>query len=458
MARTGNILLVDDDPNLRRLLSLRLEGAGHTVVTAEDADAALKALRQVPVECVITDLRMEGMDGIGLLHHLGRERPTLPVILLTAHGSIPEAVTATQSGAIDFLSKPVDKRALLSRIDQALAHAGPASTDWESVWQSRITTRAPVMHRLLEDARVIAGTDTSILLHGESGTGKEVLARTLHEASPRREHPFVAINCGAMPEQLLESELFGHEKGAFTDAHQAREGLLRSASGGTVLLDEIGDMPHTLQVKLLRVLQERSVRPVGGQREYSVDIRICSATHRDLSRAITQGTFREDLYYRLAVISLHLPPLRDRMEDIGPLCRHFLEQIAARQSGRSAQRPKVYAPEAMEMLVGADWPGNIRQLANVVEQNAALTPGHVIPTQVVEKALQSQTVSSETTASLPSLAEARDAFIRDYLIQLLRITEGNVARSARLARRNRTEFYKLLSRHEVDPADFKRKA
>lgn len=377
--------------------------------------------------------------------------------MLTAHGSIPEAVTATQSGALDFLSKPVDKEALLERIDQALAHNGPAHDDWDAIWQSRITTRSPVMQRLLEDTRLVAGTDTSILVRGESGTGKEVLARTLHDASDRRDHPFVAINCGAMPEQLLESELFGHEKGAFTDAHQAREGLLRGANGGTVLLDEIGDMPHTLQIKLLRVLQERQVRPVGGQREYPVDIRILSATHRDLAQAITQGSFREDLYYRLAVVNLNLPPLRDRIEDIGPLCQHFLEEIAGRQPGRPNQRPKVYAPDAMERLVAADWPGNIRQLANVVEQNAALTPGHVITAPVVDKALGEHGASNSAATSLPPLAEARDAFIHDYLVQLLQITAGNVTRSARLARRNRTEFYKLLARHEIDPADFKHK-
>jgi len=456
MNRSGHILLVDDDPNLRRLLALRLEGAGHTVMTAESGAAALKALTRFPADCVITDLRMDGMDGIDLLHHLGRERPTLPVILLTAHGSIPEAVTATQSGALDFLAKPVDKQALLSRIDQALLHSGPAHTDWDDLWQTRIITRAPGMHQLLEDARLVADSDTSVLIRGESGTGKEVLARVLHEASARRNQPFVAINCGAMPEQLLESELFGHEKGAFTDAHQARQGLLRGADGGTVLLDEIGDMPPALQVKLLRVLQEREVRPVGGQRQYAVDIRFLSATHRDLDQAITAGTFREDLYYRLAVVNLHLPPLRERIEDIAPLCRHFLEQFANRKSGAPNQAAKTYAPEAMERLLRAPWPGNIRQLANIVEQNATLTPGHVISADIVARALQDQSANDTAPTTLPPLAEARDSFVRAYLIQLLQITAGNVSRAARLAQRNRTEFYKLLARHDIEPAEFKR--
>ncbi len=457
MTRTGNILLVDDDPSLRRLLALRLEGAGHNVRTAESGDAALKALTDFAADCVITDLRMHGLDGLGLLERLSHERPALPVILLTAHGTIPEAVTATQGGALDFLAKPVDKNVLLSRIEQALAHTGMAGDDWQQIWRSRIITRSPIMHRLLEEARLVADSDTSVLIAGDSGTGKEVLAQALHDASPRRAAPFVAINCGAMPEQLLESELFGHEKGAFTDARQAQKGLFRSAEGGTVFLDEIGDMPQALQVKLLRVLQEREVRPVGGHKQLPVDVRVLSATHRNLARSIEQGIFREDLYYRLAVVNLKLPALRERPEDIAPLARHFLEHIAARESQIARKsRAKVYAPEAMEALARADWRGNIRQLSNVVEQNVALTRGHVIPVHAVEKALGEQVGSRiRSAASLPPLAEARDAFTRDYLIQLLRITEGNVARSARLAKRNRTEFYKLLSRHEIDPTGFK---
>ncbi|MES1926074.1 sigma 54-interacting transcriptional regulator [Salinisphaera sp. T31B1] len=449
--RIGHILLVDDDPSLRRLLALRIEGAGHRVETADSGQAALHRLDEFSADCVITDLRMDGMDGIALLERLTDKYPTLPVILLTAHGTIPEAVTATQRGALDFLSKPVDKDVLLERIDQALGQTGMAGNHWREVWHDRIVTRSPVMQRLLEEARLVADSDTSVLVTGESGTGKEVLARALHDASPRRAAPFVAINCGAMPEQLLESELFGHEKGAFTDAKHAQQGLFRSAEGGTIFLDEIGDMPLALQVKLLRVLQEREVRPVGSARALPVDVRVISATHRNLGTAIENEQFREDLYYRLAVVTLGLPCLRERPEDIAPLARHFLETIA-RRNGR---RTKVYAPEAMEMLCAHDWPGNIRQLSNVVEQNVALTRGHIISRQAVEKALAGQAGRRERAQSLKPLAEARDAFVRDYLIQLLRIADGNVARSARLAKRNRTEFYKLLNRHEIDPALYK---
>jgi len=450
-ARSGNILLVDDDPSLRRLLALRIEGAGHTVETADSGAMALRALDEFAADCVITDLRMNGMDGIDLLERLTEKRPSLPVILITAHGTIPEAVAATQRGALDFLSKPVDKDILLERVAAALGQSGVAVEDWRAIWADRIVTRSPSMYRLLEEARLVADSDTSVLVTGASGTGKEVLARALHEASPRRRHPFVAINCGAMPEQLLESELFGHEKGAFTDAKQAQQGLFRSAEGGTLFLDEIGDMPLALQVKLLRVLQEREVRPVGASQSLPVDVRVVSATHRDLGMNIEAEEFREDLYYRLAVVTLALPSLRDRPEDIAPLARHFLELIA-RRNGR---RTKVYAPDALELLCAHDWPGNIRQLSNVVEQNVTLTRGHIISLAAVEKALAGQAGRRERTRTLKPLAEARDDFVRDYLIQLLQIADGNVARSARLAKRNRTEFYKLLNRHEIDSTLYK---
>ncbi|HET7312878.1 sigma 54-interacting transcriptional regulator [Salinisphaera sp.] len=450
--RKGRLLLVDDDPSLRRLMTIRLEGAGHTVTSVESADRALELLPDFGAECVITDLRMDGMDGLALLERLSSHHPNVPVIVITAHGTIPEAVSATQAGALDFLAKPVDKDTLLARVDQALAQGGLPTRDWERIWQARIVTRSPLMRERLSEARMVAETDSSILITGESGTGKEVMARVMHEASPRARRAFVALNCGAMPEQLLESELFGHEKGAFTDAKTAQPGLFRSAEGGTLFLDEIGDMPLALQVKLLRVLQEREVRPVGGQYSVPVDVRVISATHRNLDTALQAGGFREDLYYRLAVVSLALPALAERAEDIAPLVRHFLERLA-RRSGR---RSKVYAPEAMERLTAYSWPGNIRQLSNVIEHNVALTRGPVVGRAAVDKALAQHGDPNASTSSIRPLAQARDEFVRDYLVQLLRITEGNVARSARLAQRNRTEFYKLLSRHAIDPSEYKR--
>ncbi len=443
MANEARVLIVDDDPSLLRLLDIRLQAAGYTVDTAESAGAALARAEHAAPDVVITDLRMDGMDGLDLLGELQRRRPGLPVLLLTAHGTIPDAVSATRSGAVAFLTKPVDRDELLAELERALAMSAIHSVPED--WRRDIVTRSAGMERVLEQGRRVARTDTSVLITGDSGTGKELLARAIHRASPRHDGPFIAINCGAMPEGLLESELMGHEKGAFTGADRSQPGLIRSADGGTLLLDEIGDMPPALQVKLLRVLQERRVRPVGGTRDVPVDVRVLSSTHRDLEQAIGQGGFREDLYYRLNVVQLRLPPLAERREDIPLLIDHRLRSLAE----RDRSRPKVYAPEAMEQMVAADWPGNVRQLDNTVEQHVALATGTIITAEQVRQSLGSE------SRQLLSVAEARAAFTRDYLVRLLKITRGNVSEAARIADRNRTEFYKLLARHEVDPADFK---
>jgi two-component system response regulator GlrR len=292
---------------------------------------------------------------------------------------------------------------------------------------------------------MVAGTDARVLLTGESGTGKELLARAIHEASPRRNKPFVTINCSAMAENLLESELFGHEKGAFAGANRSQKGLFETADGGTLLMDEVGDMPMRLQVKLLRVLQENQIRPVGAAETVQINVRIISATHRDLHELMVAGQFREDLYYRLNVVHIEMPALGRRREDIPLLVAHFLGQIAK----ESGQR-KIYAPEAVELLATAEWPGNVRQLYNVVRQNVALSHGAIITAELVQQSL------GGNPSRLPSFDEARDEFTRNYLSQILQITGGNVSQAARLAKRNRTDFYKLLSRHQLLPDDFKK--
>jgi len=434
------ILLVDDDDGLRRLLAMRLGSAGFEVQQSESAEAALASVRRERPSIVVTDLKMDGMDGMGLLEHLREHYPGLPVILLTAHGTIPDAVEATQSGAYDFLTKPVDHAELIDRVRSAVSQS---SADGDQEWASDIITANPGMLQVLEDARRVAATDSSVLIQGASGTGKEVLAQALHNASPRGKKPFIAINCGAIPADLLESELFGHTKGSFTGATRDHTGLFQSAEGGTVFLDEIGDMPMELQVKLLRVLQERQIRPVGSARSINVDVRVLSATHQDLGKAISDGRFREDLLYRLNVVTLHLPPLDERREDIPLLADHLLVRLTHNT------RRKVLAPEALEWLVGADWPGNIRQLSNVLERCVALAPGRVIDAELVRRAL------GQAAHRITPLAEARDEFVRDYLVKLLKIASGNVSQAARMAERNRTEFYKLLARHDVDPGDFK---
>ncbi len=436
----ASILLVDDDDGLRRLLSMRLGAAGFDVQEAESAEAALASVRRERPAIVVTDLKMDGMDGMGLLENLREHYPGLPVILLTAHGTIPDAVEATQSGAYDFLTKPVDHAELIDRVRSAVAQS---TGDGDQDWAEDIITASPVMTQVLDDARRVAATDSSVLIQGASGTGKEVLAQAIHNASSRCKKPFIAINCGAIPADLLESELFGHTKGSFTGATRDHTGLLQSAEGGTVFLDEIGDMPMELQVKLLRVLQERQIRPVGSARSIDVDVRVLSATHQDLNQAIADGRFREDLLYRLNVVTLHLPPLDERREDIPLLADHLLVKLT-----RNTRR-KVLAPEALEWLVGADWPGNIRQLSNVLERCVALAPGRVIDAELVRRAL------GQAAHRITPLAEARDEFVRDYLVKLLKIAGGNVSQAARMAERNRTEFYKLLARHDVDPGDFK---
>jgi two-component system response regulator GlrR len=445
---TGDILLVDDDPDLLKLISMRLTSAGYRVRTADSGETALAALAIVRPSAVITDLRMPGIDGLQLFDAIHRQDPALPVIILTAHGTIPDAVAATQRGVFGFLTKPFDSQDLLQKVASAIKVAGDTSNQGADIAGDRrsgIITRSPKMEDLLRQARLVADSDASVLIRGESGTGKELLARAIHRASRRRDKPFVGVNCGAIPEPLLESELFGHARGAFSGAVQAHKGLFQSADGGTIFLDEIGDMPLALQVKLLRVLQDGEVRPVGATQSIPVDVRVVSATHRDLDAHKATGQFREDLYYRLNVVSLRLPALAERREDIPLLATHFLRKLSERY-----KRPAPsLAPDAMAMLIAAPWPGNVRQLLNLLEQAFALATTMVIPASLVQSALR------EDASALVPFEEARKQFELDYLVRLLKITDGNVTQAALLAKRNRTEFYKLLQRHRLEPAMFK---
>ncbi|MDY7117661.1 two-component system response regulator GlrR [Halomonas sp. SSL-5] len=441
----AHILLVDDDVSLLKLLGMRLESRGYRLTTAESGREALRSLEVDRPDLVLTDLRMDEMDGLALFREVQREAPGLPVILLTAHGSIPDAVAATREGVFSFLTKPVDRDELFAAIEEALAQAPGATPEGDEAWRAGIITHSPEMERLLEQARMVAASDVSVLVTGPSGSGKELMAKAIHRASRRADKPFVAINCGALPEQLLESELFGHARGAFTGAVSEHQGLFQAADGGTLFLDEIGDMPLSLQVKLLRALQERQIRPLGSTASIPIDVRIISATHRDLDRAMSEGEFREDLYYRLNVVNLRLPPLKERAEDVPLLAKHLVAQAAERH------KPfvKGFSPEALKLLAASAWPGNVRQLVNVVEQCVALTGTAIIP-----EALVAQALAAEEQA-LPTFNDARAAFERRYLIKVLKLTEGNVTQAARIAGRNRTDFYKLLARHDLEPASFK---
>ncbi len=443
----ARILIVDDDPDLLRLLTYRLEGADYTVESADSAERALARLSVAIPQVVITDLRMSGMDGMALFENIHKSNPALPVIILTAHGTIPDAVAATQRGVFGYLTKPFDSKDLLQLVEKAVSLSGGRTdkVNGEADWRVEIITRSLAVESILGKAKLVAGSDASVLVRGESGTGKDLLARAIHKASPRAAKPFVAINCGAIPEQLLESELFGHMRGSFTGAARDYKGLFQSAEGGTVFLDEIGDMPLPLQVKLLRVLQDKEIRPIGTTQTIPVDVRIISATHRNLEEAIKAGSFREDLYYRLNVVSFALPALSERREDIPVLATHFLNQLVSRY-----KKPlNGFASEAMEILVKSAWPGNVRELYNVVEQAVALSTTSIITPALVDSAMRGQ------SAELSSFESARSEFERDYLAKLLKITGGNVTQAAKLAKRNRTEFYKLLQRHHLDPKLFK---
>lgn len=445
---TPRVMVVDDDPGLLRLLSMRLEAAGYKPVCVTSAEEALAQLPASRPQAVITDLRMGGMDGLALFGEIQSRHPALPVIMLTAHGTIPDAVSATSQGIFGFLTKPFDSKELLGMVGQAVALSGAPqaeSTGESREWRADIITRSPAMEELLSQARLVAARDASVFIHGESGTGKELLARAIHKASPRCNGPFIAVNCSAIPEQLLESELFGHRKGAFTGAMQDHKGLFQAAHGGTLFLDELGDMPPAFQSKLLRALQERQVRPVGSVEAIPVDVRLISATHRNLEEAVKEGEFREDLYYRLNVVAMEMPTLAQHREDIPLLANHFLEKL--QRGGKRAV--KGFAADAMELLISAPWPGNVRQLYNVVEQTLVLATSSIIPAPLVQRALKSK------EPQIVPFADARHAFERDYLTQILRITNGNVTQAARLAQRNRTEFYKLLNRHHLAPVSFK---
>ncbi|GAA0853463.1 sigma 54-interacting transcriptional regulator [Aliiglaciecola litoralis] len=436
------ILLVDDDENLLRLMTIRLQGEGYQVDTAEGGKEALKQLNTQSFDVVLSDLRMPGLDGLSLFEEIVALRRDIPVILMTAHGTIQDAVEATQRGVFGFLTKPIDHEALRNLLAKAVSQSHGAQ---KGAWSEEIITRSMQMEQLLDQAFRVAQRDVSVLISGASGTGKELLAKALHKASHRNAKPFVAINCGALPENLLESELFGHAKGAFTGAVNEHQGLFREADGGTLFLDEIGDMPVSLQVKLLRALQEQQIRPVGSSKQIPVNVRVISATHKDLTKEMHAQNFREDLYYRLNVVNLTLPSLRERSEDIPLLARYLLAKSAERHNVDVSR----FSDDAMQLLATAPWPGNVRQLVNVVEQCVALTQTSVIATHLVEQAL------SASEQKWPTLTEARDAFEQNYLLKLLKMTDGNVTRAAELAGRNRTDMHKLMKKHDLHSSDFK---
>ncbi|MEY2342880.1 sigma-54-dependent transcriptional regulator [Acidithiobacillus sp. IBUN Pt1247-S3] len=448
----ATIYVVDDDPDFLRVLGLWLESEGHQVVTFDHPAALLEQLGKKLPDLLISDLRMPEIDGMELLERVQEQDPDLPVLLLTAHGSIPNAVAAMRANAFGYLAKPFRYEELQELIQSSLEQ-------WQSKQESRhlreairqqanrsLLYRSRAMTELMEDVARVAATQASVFLSGESGVGKERVARAIHGASPRKSGPFLAINCGAIAADVAESELFGHVKGSFTGASSDHPGLIRSAHGGTLFLDEVADLPLPLQVKLLRVLQEGRVRPVGGREEYPVDLRVISATHQDIHALLSGGGFREDLYYRLHVIPLRVPNLAERPEDILLLAQHFLDREATRL-GREIHG---FASEAMDKLLQRPWPGNVRELENVVVQAVALSNETWIPNGAIPDSGR-----GAATPAFTQLQEAKAEFERDYLQRLLCSTDGNISRAARIAGRHRTDLYKLMRKHQLRPEDFK---
>jgi len=447
------ILVVDDDKNLLELLKIRLESANYEVVAVLREESAVKEMKNQVFDLSIIDLQLFNMDGISLMEELHLINPEMPVIILTAYGSIESAVEAMRRGAFNYLTKPFDPRELLFQIENAFEKRRLTNEikRLKGLLKERydfknIVAKSEKMQRVRELVSRVAETDSTIFIYGESGTGKELIAKALHLASDRKDKPFVAINCAAIPETLLESELFGHKKGAFTDAIRDSKGLFAQAHEGTIFLDEIGDMSLSIQAKLLRVLQERQFHPVGSEKSVEVNVRVIVATNKDLDAEIKEGRFREDLFYRIHVIPVYLPPLRERKEDIPLLLDYFLKYF----SQEMEKGVKGMTPAAIQKLMLYDWPGNVRELKNTIEYAVAMTQEKVITEDLI---LPAKGILQEP---LIYLKEARETFERGYIIRLLELTTGNVSKASKLAGKYRADFYNLLKKYNIRPENFKK--
>ena len=447
-----NILIVDDDKNMLEVLSLRLEAEGYKVTTKTEAKDALRMAKDELFDLALVDLKLAKKDGIELMRDLHRITPEVPVIILTAYGTIETAVEAMKRGAYSYLTKPFDRRELLLQIKNGLEKSKLSREIRrlkvlvaERYGFENIIGKSEKMQEVMEQVSRAAETDSNVCIYGESGTGKELMAKSLHLLSSRKDKPFVAINCAAIPEELLEGELFGYEKGAFTGAIRSKKGFFAQADGGTIFLDEISEMSEAMQAKLLRILQEKQFYTLGGEKLTNVNVRILTATNKNLREEVETGNFREDLFYRIYVIPIHLPPLRERKEDTPFLVDHFIKEFA----GEMKKEIKGISTPAIQKLLSYSWPGNVRELKNTIEYAIAMTTQDVISEDLI---LQTKTIEE---GKLKPLREARGEFERNYISNLLSLTRGNISKAAKLAGKYRADFYDLLKKHNLKASDFK---
>lgn len=449
-----NILVVDDDKNILKVIKMRLEAEGYQVVTVMHAKTALKAAGDQVFDMMLVDLKLNGENGVELMEALHGINPSTPIIILTAHGTINSAVEAMKRGAYSYITKPFDYPDLLAKIKDCLekSHLYKEVERLRNLVTDRygfknIVGRSEKMQRVLEQVAQAAQSDSSVYIEGDSGTGKELIAKALHVGSQRKNQRFVAVNCAAIPETLLESELFGYEKGAFTGASRNKKGLFAQAHGGTFFMDEISEMPLPMQAKLLRVIQEREVMPVGGTIPLKVDFRLIASSNKNLKEAVEKGEFREDIFYRIHVIVINLPPLRERKEDIPLLSDFFLKKFTKNTS----KEIKGFSPAALQKMIQYEWPGNVRELENAIEGAVAMATRDVITDELI---LQSR--NFEVSAINP-YKKAKQDFEKSYLVQLIETAQGNISKAAEISGKYRADLYELFKKHNLKPADFRKR-
>ena len=448
------ILVLDDEKNLLKVIKMRLEANGYEVAAALQAEAAVEIAKKEEIDLALVDLKLVGKNGIEVMGELHQISPEMPIIILTAYGTIKSAVDAMKRGAYSYVTKPFDYRDLLLQIKNGLEKSRLSKevlrlrTMIEGKYGFKnVIGKSEKMKKVLVQVKQAAESESSVYIEGETGTGKGLLAKALHLASSRKNGPFIVINCATIPENLLESELFGYEKGAFTGATRSKKGLFLQAHKGTLFLDEISEMPLFMQVKLLQALEEREFYPLGGEKPVKVDTRLIAASNRKMKERVKKGDFREDLFYRIYVIPIKVPPLRERKGDIPLLAEHCLQKITK----DNKKEIKGLSPSALQKLMLYSWPGNVRELENTIECAVAMTTQDVITEDLI---LPAQTGEGDR---LRPLKEAKQGFEKNYVVQILELTRGNISRAAKLAGKYRADFYDLLKKYDLNPEDFRKR-